>query len=115
MNMTKRKKISEDLVTTPTPSIDTTDKPKLSDIEMKSFTEFVKKINLKTPKTEQGELEHLNNILKEFTSCYILMGYNVNKEAFVLSFADNQQDSNSLTELLRQVFFDIAEGKEEED
>ena len=113
--MTRKKKISKDVVTTPIPSTDQTDKPKLSDSEMKSFTEFVKKITIKTPKTEHGEIQHLNNILREFTSCYLLMGYNINKEAIVVSFANSQQDSNALTELLRQVFFDMAEGRREED
>lgn len=110
MNMTRKKKISKDVINTPIPAITSTDKPKLSDNEMKSFTDFVKKINLKTPKSEEAEIKQLNNMIKEYTSCYLLLGYNLKHEAFVLSHVNNMQDSNAIDELLRQVFMNNAEG-----
>ena len=118
MNMTRKKKISKDVINTPIPSIASTDKPKLSETEMKSFTDFVKKINLKTPKSEEAEIKHLNNMIKEYTSCYLLLGYNIKHEAFVLSHVNHMQDSNAIDELLRQVFMnnmDGTDGSKEED
>ena len=109
MNMTRKKKTKEGIIA-PTPCATSSNKPILDEVELKNFSEFVKKINLKNKKTEQSDIEALNNMLREYTNCYLLLGYNTQKEAIVVSYSNNILDANGLKELLRQVFFDMIEG-----
>ena len=93
---------------TPTP-LSTTP---INDVDIKAFKDFVKKLNIATPKTNS---EQLNNILLEYTNCYLLLGYNTDNEAMVLSYTDNILHKNALTELLRKVFFDVAQNDANEE
>ena len=111
MNMTRKKKRTES-AEAPAPLI--TPSPKeatqLTDSELKSFNDFVKKIKIASPKEGQQTADQINAMLREYTSCYLLMGYNLENRAMVLSYADNMRDANAITELLRQVFFDASGG-----
>jgi hypothetical protein len=50
------------------------------------------------------ELDQLQNLLKEYMNTFLLLGYNIEGEPFVLSYAKNVQDHNSIVEHLRLTF-----------
>lgn len=109
MNMIKKDKTNKKKLSTP-PIESTT----LNKDDLKSFEEFIKKLNV-TKKRDNTDISQLNNILREYTNSYLLIAYNVNNEAIVASMTNNQKDMNALTELLRKVFFDIINNNDNED
>lgn len=110
---TRKKKSNKEKEITNTSITPAPSDSSLSDTDLKNFNEFVKKLDIKSNKTNESSIEQLANILKEYTNCYLLIGYNLDKQAIVVSYTDSVQDNNALTELLRQVFFNTVNGEDD--
>ena len=95
-------------------SITPTNLPPLSDKDREQMELITKELNDKIAtmlKTEienklkkNPDLDHLNAILKEYMNTFLLLGYTLEGEPFILSFSKTPQDYNALVEHLRLTF-----------
>jgi len=88
----------------PTPSIN----------EQEMMADLVKELNKKintvltddknTKFKKNVDIEQLQNILKEYMNTYLVLGYTLEGQPFIISYAKTPQDHNSLVEHLRLTF-----------
>lgn len=56
------------------------------------------------------DLEHLDGIVQEFLSSYLILGYDINGEKVTITHARNPQDKDALVEHLRSTFINTVNG-----
>lgn len=57
------------------------------------------------------DLGHLSMIAEEYLSAFILIGYSLQNEKFVVFNASNSKDEAALVDLLRSTFIEIASSR----
>lgn len=88
--------------------------PTPTDNDTEMMAELVKELNKKisgvikddkdTKFKKNVDIEQLQNILKEYMNTYLVLGYTLEGQPFIISYAKTPQDHNSLVEHLRLTF-----------
>lgn len=93
--MAKAEKSDSELNATPAPTVETK-KPK----------------STKDKDEKMQEIIHLESVMSEFLSSFIVIGYNLEGEKVFIGHAKSQQQHDALVEHLRVTFFNIINGQQ---
>jgi len=67
---------------------------------------------IKAKKRGEKEFGHLNSIIEEYLSCFVLVGFTLQGEKICIFNANNQRDEGALVDHLRSTFNEIANNRD---
>lgn len=67
-------------------------------------------VNRVTKKQNDIDPMMIKNILSEYMSCFAVLGYDINGNRIIIKWSPNDQAEDSLVELVRLIFVNIASG-----
>lgn len=86
------------------------DKANIEQLLMQIARDY-KEEELSLKKEKVKDADTLNYIIKEFLSCFILIGFTVNNEKVCLFNAATSKDESALVDYLRATFFNIVNNR----
>ena len=89
--------------------------PKAEQINIENlFTQALMRFKddeLADKKQKHKEINHLANIVEEYLSCFMLIGFSMQGEKVCVFTAPTSKDEGAIMDLLRSTFFDISNNR----
>jgi hypothetical protein len=70
-----------------------------------------KREQLLDSKQKAKEINHLYNIIEEYLSCFVIIGFSLQNEKVCIFNAQNSKDEGALVDLLRSTFIEIISNR----